>query len=49
MELRNGALAAAGCALVLVTCAMSVANARVTRKAPPARGNTAPPAFDNAY
>ncbi len=48
MELRNGALAAAGCALVLFTCAMSVANARVTRKAPPAR-TTAPPAFDNAY
>jgi hypothetical protein len=49
MELRNGALAAAGCALVLLTCAMSVAHARITRKAPPPRGNTAPPAFDSAY
>jgi hypothetical protein len=48
MELRNGALAAAGCAIVLLTCAMSVANARVARKAPPSR-SAAPRAFDSAY
>jgi hypothetical protein len=47
MELRNGALAAAGCAILLFTCAMSVANARVTRKAPPPRSSAA--AFDSAY
>jgi hypothetical protein len=32
VELRHGALAAAGCALVLLTCAMGAANAPLRRK-----------------
>ena len=36
-ELRNGALAAAGCAIVLVTCAMSVSADPVRRKTTPTR------------
>lgn len=44
MELRNGAIAAAGCAIVLFTCAMSVAADPVRRKvAPPRYGS--PTAF----
>ena len=43
MELRNGALAAAGCAIALVTCAMSVAGDPVRRKVTRPRG--APTAF----
>jgi hypothetical protein len=43
MELRNGALAAAGCALVLVMCAMAVAGAPMRRRPAP-RVYEAPPA-----
>jgi hypothetical protein len=42
MELRNGALAAAGCAIVLLACASSVTAAKLQRN--PAR--PAPPAYD---
>jgi hypothetical protein len=41
-ELRNGALAAFGCAVVLLTCSMGVANAPLRRKSP-RRSYEAPP------
>ena len=54
LELRNGALAAAGCALVLLTCAAAVASAPLRRRIPqrvynappppPAFGSSGPPA-----
>jgi hypothetical protein len=42
LELRRGALAAGGCAIVLITCAMGVANAPLRKRAP-VRKYTAPP------
>ena len=52
-ELRNGALAAFGCAVVLLTCAMGVANAPLRRKTPqrayePPPPPQAPPAYSTS-
>jgi hypothetical protein len=48
LELRRGALAAVGCALVLVTSAMGVANAPLRRKLAPRAGAPRPSAY-SAY